>query len=55
MSLDPIREDLPAAASQIKLATSFKYLGVEVSLNMAEYTNLNILPLLCKMHKVSAV
>lgn len=55
MPLDPIREPLPLAATQIKLVTSFKYLGVEASLNVTEYPNLNSFPLLRKMGKVSVV
>lgn len=48
MTLDPLVSPLPAGASQIAVALSFKYLGVVVSPNPSEYLRLNLTPLLDK-------
>lgn len=46
MPLDPLLVPLPTGASQIAIATFFKYLGVMVSSDTADYLQLNLGPLL---------
>lgn len=48
MPIDQLKEQLPEGAEQIVIVNSFKYLGVMVSPDPAEYLQLNLGPLLVR-------
>lgn len=53
MPIDPITSPLPECTAMVQVVSSFRYLGIQISLDVSQYKSLNLLPLLAKFRDKS--